>query len=86
MVQTAAAVGAFSKEQPVRAFGRLGPLTGRFPQAAVVRFHLGVVLLWTRKLPKAEEQLRLAVAAAPSSVFAKQAKTLIGLLSRGGTR
>jgi tetratricopeptide (TPR) repeat protein len=86
MVQTAAAVGAFSKEQPVRAFGRLGPLTGRFPQAAVVRFHLGVLLLWTRKLPKAEEQLRLAVAAAPSSVFAKQAKTLIGLLSRGGTR
>jgi predicted Zn-dependent protease len=86
MAQTAAAVGAFSKEQPVRAFGRLGPLTGRFPQAAVVRFHLGVLLLWTRKLQKAEEQLRLAVAADPASVFAKQAKTLIGLLPGTGTK
>jgi predicted Zn-dependent protease len=86
MAQTAAAVGAFSKDQPVRAFGRLGPLTGRFPQAAVVRFHLGVLLLWTRKLQKAEEQLRLAVSAGPSSVFAMQAKRLIALLPHGGTR
>ena len=36
-IRTAAAVGAFTKGNPVRAFGRLGPLTGEFPKAAVVR-------------------------------------------------
>ena len=41
LAQTLAAVGAFSKARPVTAFSRLGPLTGVFPKAAVVRFHLG---------------------------------------------
>jgi predicted Zn-dependent protease len=85
-VRTAAAVGAFSKEDPVRAFGRLGPLTGVFPQAAVVRFHLGLLLLWTGKVEKGRRQLRLVLADNPSSVYAKQAKTLIRALSSGGTK
>jgi tetratricopeptide (TPR) repeat protein len=84
--QTVAAVGAFSKADPVKAFGRLGPLTGRFPQAAVVRFHMGLLLIWTKKVKKAEQQLRLAVAADPASVYAKQAKTLITALSSDGTK
>ena len=33
-VLTAAAVGRFTKSNPVRAFSRLGPLTGVFPRAA----------------------------------------------------
>lgn len=86
VVRTAAAVAAFSKENPVRAFGRLGPLTGEFPRAAVVRFHLGLLLLWTRKVQKADRQLRLAVAADPTSVYATQAKTLIRALARRGTK
>ena len=35
---------------------------GAFPKAAVVRFHLGLLLLWTRQLAKGAEQFRLAVA------------------------
>jgi tetratricopeptide (TPR) repeat protein len=86
MARTAAAVGAFSKEDPVRAFGRLGPLTGVFPKAAVVRFHLGLLLVWTRQVEKARGQLRLVVADDPSSVYATQAKTLLGALSPSGTK
>jgi tetratricopeptide (TPR) repeat protein len=84
--QTIAAVGLFSKNAPVRAFARLGPLTGVFPQAAVVRFHLGLLLLWTRKVEKAERQLRLVIADEPSSIYAEQAKTLITALAHNGTK
>jgi tetratricopeptide (TPR) repeat protein len=86
LAQTAAAVGAFSKDRPVQAFGRLGPLTGVFPQAAVVRFHLGVLLLWTRSFGKARTQLRLAVADAPGSVYANQAAKLLAALGSTGTK
>ena len=50
VAQTAAAVALFTKTRPVRAFSRLGPLTAVFPQAAVVRLHLGTLLLWTRRI------------------------------------
>ena len=55
MARTAAAVGAFSKARPVLAFSKLGPLTGQFPRSALVRFHLGVLLLWSREVAKARE-------------------------------
>jgi len=84
--RTLAAVGAFTKRQPVRAFGRLGPLTGEFPKAAVVRFHLGVLLIWTKKVEKGISQLQLAVADEPDSIYAKEAKTLLAALPRHGTK
>ncbi len=86
VVRTAAAVGAFSKAQPVRAFGKLGPLTGVFPHSAVVRFHLGLLLLWTGERKKAEAQLRLAVADGPQTVYAKEARALLASLDKNGTK
>ena len=84
--RTLAAVGAFTKRQPVRAFGLLGPLTGAFPKAAVVRFHLGVLLIWTKKVDKGLAQFQLAVADEPGSIYAKEAKTLISALPKHGTK
>jgi predicted Zn-dependent protease len=84
--RTLAAVGAFTKRQPVRAFGLLGPLTGEFPKAAVVRFHLGVLLIWTKKIDKGLAQLQWAVADEPASIYAKEAKTLISALPKHGTK
>jgi len=86
MIRTAAAVGAFRKSRPVAAFGKLGPLTGVFPKAAVVRFHLGILLLWTSQPKKAEHQLRLAENLSPKSVYAKEAHTLIASLGTSGTK
>jgi Flp pilus assembly protein TadD len=85
VARTAAAVGVFSKAQPVRAFGMLGPLTGVFPRAAVVRFHLGLLLLWTGERKKAAAQLRLAVADGPQTIYAKEARVLLTSLGKNGT-
>jgi tetratricopeptide (TPR) repeat protein len=71
--QTAAAVGRYRKEAPQRAFSRLGPLTRRFPEAATVRFHLGLCLLWLGDLGKAKHQLLLARRAEPGSAIAREA-------------
>jgi tetratricopeptide (TPR) repeat protein len=86
MALTAAAVGAFSKARPVLAFSKLGPLTGRFPHAGVVRFHLGVLLLWTNQLAKARTQLRLTMSLDPGSPYAAQAKRLLAALAPTGTK
>jgi tetratricopeptide (TPR) repeat protein len=86
MAQTAAAVGAFSKARPVLAFSRLGPLTGRFPRAPVVRFHLGVLLLWTGEIPKARRQLGLAEAYGPDTPYGKAAERLLAAVGHNGTK
>jgi tetratricopeptide (TPR) repeat protein len=85
-VLTAAAVGSFSKARPVLAFSQLGPLTGAFPRAGVVRFHLGVLLLWTRELAKARKQLQLTVSLDPRSPYAAQARRLLAALGHNGTK
>jgi len=74
------AVGRFTKERPVAAFSRLGPLTRRFPQAATVRFHLGLLLLWQRDVAEAKRQLRLAVATEPASRVAREARRYLDAL------
>ena len=76
----AAAVGHYTKERPAAAFSRLGPLTRRFPNAATVRFHLGLLLLWQRDVGEAKRQLRLAVAAEPGSRLAREAERYLEAL------
>ena len=84
VARTASAVGLFTKANPVKAFSRLGPLTGVFPRAAVVRFHLGLLLLWSGERQKAIDQLRLAAAEEPGSSYAEDARRLLSRLP--GTR
>jgi tetratricopeptide (TPR) repeat protein len=71
--QVAAAVGRFDKGSPALAFARLGPLSRRFPDEPSVRFHLGVLLLWTGRIDEAERQLRLASRTHPGSPLAQEA-------------
>jgi tetratricopeptide (TPR) repeat protein len=59
------AVGRFDKEHPERAFSRLGPLARRFPRAATVRFHLGLLLLWLGDVENARRQLTRATRLGP---------------------
>ena len=77
--QTAAAVGRFTKDDPSRAFSRLGPLTQRFPHAATVRFHLGLLLLWTGQVKEAKKQLKLA-SAERGDPLARQAERFLARL------
>jgi tetratricopeptide (TPR) repeat protein len=85
-VLTAAAVAAFTPAHPLRPFPQLGPLTAAYPKAAVVRLHLGVLLLWSRQVKKGKEQLRLAIAEQPASVYARQAKALLAALAGTGSK
>ncbi len=65
--RVAAAVGLFDKADPVKAFSRLGPLTKTFPRAATVRFHLGLLLLWSGQVKEARRQLGLVRTVEPGS-------------------
>ena len=78
--RVAAAVGLFDKAQPARAFSRLGPLTRTFPKAATVRFHLGLLLLWSGQVKEARRQLRLVLTLDPGSPLAAVAKRYLKLL------
>jgi len=77
------AVGRFDKAHPDRAFSRLGPLSRRFPRAATVRFHLGLLLLWIGQLDEARRQLRMA-AEQRNSPLAREAKRLLTRLEDVG--
>jgi tetratricopeptide (TPR) repeat protein len=74
---TAVAVGLFDKDRPSRAFSRLGPLARRYPDAATVRFHLGLLLVWMGSIEDARRQFRLAREAEPGSLLAQQSKEFL---------
>ena len=75
--QVAAAVGRYRKDAPERAFSRLGPLARKFPKAATVRFHLGLLLLWLGRVDGAKRQLVLARRLAPGSTHAKESSRIL---------
>jgi len=80
----AAAVGRFQKADPSAAFARLGPLARRFPHAATVRFHLGLLLLWIGDVERAKRELRLATTVEPGSPLAAAARRYLDTLRRIG--
>jgi tetratricopeptide (TPR) repeat protein len=80
--QVAAAVGRFDKDAPERAFGRLGPLTSTYPTEPSVRFHLGVLLLWTGRVDASKRQFRLAARAQPGSPLAREAARYLETIRR----
>lgn len=82
--QVAAAVGRFDKARPADAFSRLGPLTRRFPGSATVRFHLGLLLLWSGEVKQARVQLVRATRVAPSSPLADEARRYLAELDKAG--
>ena len=82
--QVAAAVGRFDKARPADAFSRLGPLTRRFPESASVRFHLGLLLLWSGEVKEARSQLVRATTVEPGSVLAREAQKSLAELDKAG--
>ena len=80
--QVAGAVGSFDKDAPEKAFGRLGPLSKTYPNEPSVRFHLGVLLLWTGRIEGAQRQFRLASQAQPDSPLAREADRYLETIRR----
>jgi tetratricopeptide (TPR) repeat protein len=77
---TAAAVARFDKDDPAAAFSRLGPLTRRFPRAQTVRFHLGLLLVWSGDAEGAKRQLRQVRALGPETRLGLEAKRFLDRL------
>jgi tetratricopeptide (TPR) repeat protein len=75
--KAAAAVVRFDKDDPSQAFSRLGPLARTHPRAPVVRFHLGLLLLWLQQVEQARDQLRLAREAGPRTPHGRAAASLL---------
>ena len=75
--RVAAAVARFDKDDPSRAFGRLGPLTRRFPRAPTVRFHLGLLLLWIGRVDEAKAQLERARSLGPGTPLGREANRFL---------
>ena len=84
--RAAAAVGLFDKAAPARAFGRLGPLTRVFPHAQTMRFHLGVMLLWSAQVQAARKQLTRARDEGPNTLLGNEAKRYLAAIRGVGTR
>ena len=82
--RVADAVGRFDKARPAAAFSRLGPLTRTFPDKATVRFHLGLLLLWSGETREAKRQLQRAIAVEPGSPLADQARRYLAELRKAG--
>ena len=82
--QVAAAVARFDKARPADAFSRLGPLTRRFPASATVRFHLGLLLLWSGEVKEARKQLVRATTVEPGSPLAGEARKYLDELDKAG--
>ncbi len=82
--RVAAAVVRFDKDEPSKAFSRLGPLAAEQPDAAVVRFHLGLMLLWLPSLAEARDQLALTQQADPDGFYGQQAVRILKELDRTG--
>jgi tetratricopeptide (TPR) repeat protein len=80
--RVAAAVGKYDKDEPALAFGTLGPLTRVYPGEPTVRFHLGVLLLWTGRIEAAERQFRLAARTKPDSPLAREAARYLETIRR----
>jgi tetratricopeptide (TPR) repeat protein len=75
--KAAAAVVRFEKDDPSQAFSRLGPLASANPRSPVVRFHLGLLLLWLQQVEQARNQLRLARDAGPETSHGEAAASLL---------
>jgi hypothetical protein len=84
--QVAAAVGRFDKSDLSASFGRLGPLTRRFPRSQSVRYYLGLMLAWTGQRDPALVQLRKTVALAPGTTIGKGAQALLTAIQKAGTK
>lgn len=82
--QVAVAVARFDKDEPAQAFSRLGPLARDHPEAEIVRYHLGLLLLWIRALDEAEEQLSRA--ARGDGAYARLARDLLARVQEIRTR
>jgi tetratricopeptide (TPR) repeat protein len=83
--QVAASVGRFDMDNPAAAFSHLGPLAKRYPRSQVVRYYLGLLLVWIGQRDQALAEFQRAVALGPDTPLGRQVAVLLGRIKRGGS-
>jgi hypothetical protein len=74
---TAVALGLFDEDNLAPTFGRLGPLTTRFPKSQVVHYYFGLVLAWTGRGSDAVTQFEQTVKLGPKTALGQQAERIL---------
>ena len=82
----AAAVGRFDEDNLSASFSRLGPLAKRFPQTQVVRYYLGLLLVWIGEGKQAIAEFQKAVALGPHTTIGKETRQLLARIQSGTNR
>jgi tetratricopeptide (TPR) repeat protein len=81
----AAAFGLFDKDNPARAFSRLGPLAKRFPQSQSVHFNIGLLLVWIGQGQAALQQFRQTEKLGAQTVLGRNAQKFVTAIGKAGT-
>lgn len=82
--QVAAAVGRFDEDNPSAAFSHLGPLSKRFPHSQVVRYYLGLLLVWIGERQQAVTEFRKTVQLGPATPLGRQVQALLRQIAQSG--
>jgi tetratricopeptide (TPR) repeat protein len=83
--QVAAAVGRFDEDNLSASFSRLGPLVKRFPKSQVVRYYLGLELVWIGDGTQAIAEFDQAVKLGPKTALGKETARLLARIKGGGS-
>jgi predicted Zn-dependent protease len=81
----AAAVGRFDEDNPSAAFSHLGPLSKRFPKSQVVRYYLGLLLVWIGQRDQAVSEFEKTVQLGPKTPLGSQVSALLRQIRQSGT-
>jgi hypothetical protein len=83
---TAQAVGLFNDDNPGLAFGKLGPLTQRFPKNQLVHYEMAWLLVWAGQAQQGITEFEKAVKLGPGTEIGKATeKILSGIASAKST-
>jgi len=82
--QVAAAVGRFDEDNPSAAFSRLGPLAKKYPRSQLVRYYLGLLLVWIGERDQAVAEFHKTVALGPATPLGRQVQALLRQIAQSG--
>lgn len=83
--QVAAAVGRFDEDNLNASFSRLGPLAKRYPKSQVVRYYLGLELVWIGQAKEAIAQFEQARTLGPHTLIGRETTQLLQRIAKAGT-
>jgi tetratricopeptide (TPR) repeat protein len=81
----AAAVGRFDEDNLSASFSRLGPLAKRFPRSQVVRYYLGLELVWIGQAKQAIAEFQQARDLGPHTVIGRETTQLLQRIAKAGS-